>query len=75
MKKFIIWDLFGGGQNSVYLTVKEFNLPFDVFTFDITEPQHNNQFQMDLAQDNIIECFKHYPKPDILTQFLQYLIY
>ena len=67
MKKFIIWDLFGGGQNSVYHTVQEFNLPFDVFTFDITEPQHNNQFKMDLAQDNIIECFKHYPKPDIIV--------
>ena len=67
MKKFIIWDLFGGGQNSVYHTVQEFNLPFDVFTFDITEPQHNNQFKMDLAQDNLIECFKPYPKPDIIV--------
>ncbi|MBR4485837.1 hypothetical protein IKS57_00430 [bacterium] len=47
--------------------MNEFNLPFDVFTFDITEPQHQNQFKMDLAQDNIIECFKHYPKPDIIV--------
>lgn len=66
MNNFIIWDLFGGGQNSIYHTVKEFNLPFEVFTFDITEPQHQNQFKMDLSQDNIIECFKKFPTPDII---------
>ena len=66
MNKFIIWDLFGGGQNSIYHTVKEFNLPFEVFTFDITEPHHQKQFKMDLSQDNIIECFKKFPTPDII---------
>ena len=66
MNKLIIWDLFGGGPNSVYHTVKEFNLPFEVFTFDITEPQHQKQFKMDLSQDNIIECFKQFPTPDII---------
>lgn len=69
MNKLIIWDLFGGGQNSVYNSLKEFNLldKYEVYTFDITEPTHKNQFHIDLSQDNIINIFQHYPKPDIIV--------
>ena len=67
--KLIVWDLFGGGQNSVYLSLKEANrLDFyDVYTFDITEPIHDQQFKIDLAQDHIVEKFKQFPKPDIIV--------
>ena len=68
MKK-IIWDLFGGGQNSVYKTIKEYNLleEYEVYTFDITKPQHSKQFVLDLASDNVIEELSKFPKPDIIT--------
>ena len=67
MNKLIIWDLFGGGQNSIYHTVKEFNLPFEVFTFDITEPTRQQHIKQDLTVDNIIEVLAQYPKPDIIV--------
>ena len=68
-KKKIVWDLFGGGQNSVFLTLQELNLlkDYDVYTFDITEPIHDKQFKIDLAQDNIIKIFSQFPKPDIIV--------
>lgn len=68
-KKRVIWDLFGGGQNSVFLTLKELNLleNYDVYTFDITEPIHDKQFKIDLAQDHIIDIFKQFPQPDIIV--------
>ena len=67
MNKLILWDLFGGGQNSIYNTVKEYNLPIDVYTFDITEPQHDKQFKLDLSSKDVIEKLKHYPRPDIIS--------
>lgn len=69
MKKIVVWDLFGGGQNSVYRTLNENNLldVYDVYTFDVTESLHKNQFHLDLSQDNIIEIFKSFPKPDIIV--------
>lgn len=67
MNKLILWDLFGGGQNSIYNTVKEYNLPIDVYTFDITEPQHEKQFKLDLSSENVIEELKKYPNPDIIV--------
>lgn len=67
MNKLILWDLFGGGQNSVYNTVKEYNLPIEVYTFDITEPQHEKQFILDLSSKDVIEKLKQYPKPDIIV--------
>ena len=67
MNKLILWDLFGGGQNSIYNTVKEYNLPIDVYTFDITEPQHEKQFKVDLSVLDIIVKLKDYPKPDIIV--------
>ena len=68
-KKKIIWDLFGGGQNSVFLTLKDLGLLkfYDVYTFDITEPIHDKQFKIDLAQNNIIEIFSQFPEPDIIV--------
>lgn len=67
--KKIIWDLFGGGQNSVFLTLKENNKlnEYDVYTFDITEPIHEKQFKLDLSQENIIEIFKQFPTPHIIV--------
>lgn len=69
MKKKVIWDLFGGGQNSVFHTLKEYNLldKYEILTFDVTDPIHNNQFKVDLSQKNIVELFKKYPKPDIIV--------
>lgn len=68
MNKMVIWDLFGGGQNSVYFSLKEYNLldKFDIYTFDITKPVHNKQFYLDLSQKNIVEIFSKFPKPDII---------
>lgn len=68
MKK-IIWDLFGGGQNSVFNALKEFDLlnQFEVYTFDITERTREHHYKLDLSQDNIIKIFKEFPKPDIIV--------
>ena len=62
----IVWDLFGGGQNSVYNALKD-NPNYTVYTFDITEPAHEHQYHIDLSQDNIVDKFKDYPKPDIIV--------
>ncbi|MGL4950819.1 MAG: hypothetical protein ACRC4M_03260 [Mycoplasma sp.] len=68
MKKQIIWDLFGGGQNSVYKTLQENDMldQYEVYTFDVTEPTREHHYKLDLAQDDIIEIFKQFPKPDII---------
>lgn len=67
-KKLIVWDLFGGGQNSIYNSMKE-NLNYEIYTFDITEPTRKNHFKIDLSQENIIEIIDNLniPKPDIIT--------
>lgn len=67
-KKIIIWDLFGGGQNSIYNSLKE-NQNYEIYTFDITEPSRQNHFKIDLSQENIIEIIDNLniPKPDIIT--------
>lgn len=65
MRKLIVWDLFGGGQNSVYNALDKEQ--YDVYTFDVTEPSHEHQFKVDLSQDNIIDIFKQYPAPDIIV--------
>lgn len=71
MGKKIIFDFFGGGQNSVFNTLKEFNLlnEYEIYTFDITPPQHNKQYYLDLSQDIniIIKELEKFPKPDIIT--------
>lgn len=65
--KIIVWDLFGGGQNSVYNSMKE-NSNYEIYTFDITEPSRKNHFKIDLSQKNIIEVLNNLniPKPKII---------
>ena len=67
-KKYIVWDLFGGGQNSVYHGLKKHKLlnKFDVYTFDITKPTRKNHYKIDLAQPNIVKAMSKFPKPDII---------
>lgn len=67
-KKLVVWDLFGGGQNSVYNTITEYNLEefFDVYTFDVTEPTREKHIKIDLSQANITQLMSKYPKPDII---------
>ena len=64
--KIVVWDLFGGGQNSVYQTLRENSL-FDVWTFDITEPTREQHIKQDLTVDNILEVLAQYPRPDIIV--------
>lgn len=69
MKKIVVWDLFGGGQNSVFNSLKENDMLefFDIYTFDVTEPTRDKHFKFDLSQENIVDIFKKYPKPDIIV--------
>ncbi|UWV82402.1 hypothetical protein ONA24_03440 [Mycoplasmopsis cynos] len=49
--KIIVWDLFGGGQNSVYQAIGD-NPLFEIYTFDLyPEKYHNKQYVIDLSQD------------------------
>ncbi|MGL4768836.1 MAG: C5 methylase (MAV1virus-like) protein [Mycoplasmoidaceae bacterium] len=65
-KKLIVWDLFGGGQNSIYKALKN-NKNYEIYTFDITAPTRKLHFKIDLSQKNIVEAFKGFPKPDIIV--------
>lgn len=66
--KIVIWDLFGGGQNSVYNAIgKNGDSNYDIYTFDVTEPTRDKHYKLDLSQDNIVEIFKNFPKPDIIV--------
>jgi hypothetical protein len=40
---------------------------FDIYTFDITEPTRKKHYKLDLSQDNIVEIFEKFPKPDIIV--------
>lgn len=66
MNKIIVWDLFGGGQNSVFQSLKDDPI-FDVWTFDITEQTREQHIKQDLTVNNIIEVLAKYPKPDIIV--------
>lgn len=66
--KLVVWDLFGGSQNSVYHALKYFN-DVEIYTFDINENiQHPNQHVIDLTQDfqELIKFFNQFPPPDII---------
>ncbi len=65
-KKIIVWDLFGGGQNSIYKGLNGSNI-YEIHTFDITKPIHKNQHIVDLSSDDLISKMKKYPKPEIIT--------
>lgn len=62
----IVWDLFGGGQNSVYEALKD-NPQYDVYTFDVTEPTRAKQYVLDLSNDNVLEELDKYPQPEIIV--------
>lgn len=68
-KKIIVWDLFGGGQNSVYNGLrnsKKFK-NFEIYTFDVTKPTRKNHIKIDLAQPDIVEKMRKFPRPDIIV--------
>lgn len=82
IKKLVIWDLFGGGCNSVARCVDANSLEdiFDVYTFDVVDthlPSHRGQlpysfhhyYKVDLSQKNIVSYLrkKKFPKPDIIV--------
>ncbi|WP_232840945.1 class I SAM-dependent methyltransferase [Mycoplasma tauri] len=67
--KIIVWDLFGGGQNSVYKALKD-NPNYEIYTFDLyPEKYHENQHIIDLSLDitTLKEYFSKFPKPDIIA--------
>lgn len=61
----IVWDLFGGSENSVYHAVGD---KHTVYTIDITEPQRKNQIKFDLSQpfEIIKKRLDKLPHPDII---------
>lgn len=67
-QKLIVWDLFGGGQNSVYNTLKD-NPNYEIYTFDVVKPQRDKQFIIDLTLpfEDLINYFNLFPKPDIIV--------
>lgn len=69
MKKLIVWDLFGGGVNSVYKAIGD-NPNFEIYTFDLfPERFHNKQYVVDLSEDFewLKRYFSAFPKPDIIV--------
>ena len=55
MNKLVLWDLFGGGQNSIYHTVKEYNLPI------VCNMDFGHVFPimtLPIGREAIIECKK-----------------
>jgi hypothetical protein len=68
-KKIIIWDLFGGTQNSIYNCLKDDD-NYVVITFDSTESTRPNHHTIDLTN---LPLFKKYikkhkiPKPTTIT--------
>lgn len=66
IKKIVVWDLFGGGQNSIFNAINKTGI-YDIYTFDVVKPAHEKQYILDLAQKDIIEKLKQFPKPDIIT--------
>lgn len=80
-EKIIIWDLFGGGCNSLSRSIKKYKLDekYFVYTFDVVETHkksHRGQldysFQkyinIDLSQDNISKIFKNLIKKNEIKE-------
>lgn len=71
-RKIIIWDLFGGSNNSVWNALKDYDF-IEVYTFDInTNIKHDKQYIINLGKENIdnfIEFIEmgNFPKPDFIT--------
>lgn len=68
IKKKIVWDLFGGGQNSVFSALKNNEL-YEVYTFDVTDSTRKHHYIQDLAEkkDILFKYFDKLPKPDIIV--------
>lgn len=66
MKKIIVWDLFGGGQNSVFNALNKCS-KYEIYTFDVTTPTRKKHIKLDLSQNNVIDLLSVYPKPDIIV--------
>lgn len=73
-QKIIVWDLFGGGQNSVFKALNDNEkYDYEIYTFDVTEPTRQNHIWIDLSQKNITEIFQkmiesgQIKKPDIIV--------
>jgi len=66
--KIIVWDFFGGTQNSVYEALKDY-VDYEVYTFDITPPTRQKHFYVDLSSDDcIIKINKlNIPEPDVMV--------
>lgn len=68
-RKIVVYDLFGGSQNSVYNALKYFDY-FEVYTFD-TNPNigHDRQYVVDLSEaENLYKCVaeNNIPEPDFI---------
>ena len=64
--KTIVWDLFGGGQNSIFYALKK-KRNLEIFTFDVVKPIRKKQIILDLSQNNIVSKLSKFPKPDIIV--------
>jgi len=64
--KIIVWDLFGGTNNSVYNALKD-NDEYEVLTFDITQPSRDKHYRLDMTDHFVIERLELYPEPDIIV--------
>lgn len=66
MKKLVVWDLFGGGMNSVHKAMKD-DERFEIHTFDVCETFPTTNI-VDLSQPiaDLIKYFDKFPKPDII---------
>jgi len=80
-KKYIVWDLFGGLNNSVRTALKdgihfknfntEFNAIYEIYTFDILQCDKkgllNNKIDLSINIEELINYFDKFPKPDIIV--------
>ncbi|QIW62351.1 hypothetical protein [Mycoplasmopsis gallinacea] len=67
-QKLIVWDLFGGGNNSVYKSLIDSD-KYEIHTIDITVPERKTQYDVDLSQDFKVlkKFFDKLPQPDIIV--------
>lgn len=70
-KKLVVWDLFGGSNNSVWNALKQYDF-IEVYTFDInTNIKHEKQYIINLGKkdiENFVEFIEmgNFPKPDFI---------
>ena len=69
MNKIVVWDLFGGTQNSIYNCLKE-NNNYIVYTFDLTTETRNEHYKVDITNNksfNKLIQDNNIPMPNIIT--------